>query len=87
MLARTAQGLCGVHDARNYNKLMPKNLYFENILNEFITQYWQFYRKLIDFKERPASQQQHLRVTLEAEFSALFSTTTPYDALNQGISA
>ena len=38
------------------------------------------------FKERPASQQEHLRVTLEAEFSALFSTTTPYDALNQWIS-
>ena len=39
-----------------------------------------------DFKEQPASQQEILTVSLEAEFSALFSTTTPYDALNQWIS-
>lgn len=84
-LARTAQALCWVHDARNYNKLMPKTIYFENILNDFTAKYWQFYRKLLDFKEFSATQQQPLISPLEAEFSQLFSTVTPYDALNEWI--
>jgi len=51
-------------------------------LEEFLGQYWGYYRKLIRFKETPTSEE---ATRLSAEFDSLFSTKTGYPALDDRI--
>jgi len=74
--------LCWVHDARYYNKLFPKIALHEQKLNDFKSQYWNFYRQLLDFKELPASEQAAQKILLTARFDQLFDTQTKYGALD-----
>ena len=52
-------------------------------LDEFLSQYWDYYRTLIQFKETPTSRE---ATRLSAEFDELFSTNTGYPALDDRIS-
>jgi hypothetical protein len=65
------QALCWVHDGRNYKKLHPVVPVHREKLEEFLGVYWNYYRKLLEFKETP--------------FSSLFSTKTGYPALDDRI--
>ncbi len=47
------QGLCWVHDGRNYNKLTPFIDYHHQLVEEFKNRYWEFYDKLLHYKEFP----------------------------------
>nr|QNT35634.1 hypothetical protein BFFPPMPJ_00039 [uncultured Methanosarcinales archaeon] len=76
------QALCWVHDGRNYKKLHPVVPVHREKLEKFLGRYWDYYRKLLEFKETPTSEE----VTrLSAEFSSLFSTKTGYPALDDRI--
>ena len=51
-------------------------------LEKFLGRYWDYYRKLLEFKETPTSEE---ATCLSAEFSRLFSTKTDYHALDYRI--
>lgn len=74
--------LCWVHDARHYKKLTPIVEEHQNKLKSFLDNYWNYYRKLLDYKNAPSAD---LVKSLEAEFDIIFSTKTGYDQLDERI--
>jgi len=79
------RALCWVHDARYYNKLHPQIAVHEKILEDFQSRYWDFYDKLLDFKEQPPKKQKIQKNLLRAQFDQIFAPNTKYDALNLAI--
>jgi len=76
------QALCWVHDGRNYKKLHPVVPVHREKLDEFLGRYWDYYGKLLRFKENPTLEGSK---QLSAEFDELFSTNTGYSALDDRI--
>jgi len=76
------QALCWIHDGRNYKKLRPIVPLHSEELEKFLGQYWDYYRKLVQFKENPTSEEVE---TLSTEFDKLFSVKTGYRALDDRI--
>lgn len=74
--------LCWIHEGRHFKKLNPLNVEFRNILDSFITQFWNFYHALLDYKREPSDD---FALKLEKKFDSLFSKTTDYEALNERI--
>ena len=74
--------LCWIHDGRHYKKLMPVILKHRAMLDDFLSQYWDYYHKLLDYKKQPSAS---LCQSLGKEFDALFSTATGYEQLDQRI--
>lgn len=75
-------GLCWIHDGRHYKKLKPVVPLHQKKLKEFLSDYWDYYHKLLDYKKRPTVP---LAQSLEKEFDALFSIITGYDQLDERI--
>jgi Transposase IS66 family len=73
---------CWVHAGRHFKKLQPKIKYHQELLDEFQTQFWTFYQKLKDYKQKPHAQK---AVELEKEFDTLFDTKTGYQELDDRI--
>ena len=76
------QALCWVHDGRNYKKLHPIVPVHREKLEKFLGRYWDYYRKLLEFKESPTPEESE---ALSAEFNELFSTKTGYLSLDDRI--
>jgi len=76
------QALCWVHDGRHYKKLHPVVPVHREKLEEFRGTYWDYYGKLLEFKETPTPEEVE---ALSAEFNELFSTKTDYPALDDRI--
>lgn len=76
------QGLCWVHDGRNYKKLNPVVPLHKKELEDFRSLYWNYYRELLQFKENPTPQKSK---ELSAKFDQIFSMNTNYQALNERI--
>jgi hypothetical protein len=74
--------LCWIHDGRHYKKLHPHLLRHQKLLNEFLSQYWEFYHKLLAYKDNPSPEQAEI---LTQQFNTLFSTKTGYDQLDERI--
>jgi len=74
--------LCWIHDGRHYKKLMPVVMSHRNILDGFITKYWNYYDLLLTYKSYPAQLEAD---RLSKEFDELFSTQTGYDHLDERI--
>jgi len=74
--------LCWIHDGRHYKKLSPVVPWNVKNLEDFIDRYWEYYRKLLAYKEAPSED---LAESLSAEFDILFSTKTGYDLLDERI--
>jgi hypothetical protein len=75
-------GLCWIHDGRHYGKLNPVVPLYQESLANFKTLYWDYYRKLSDYRDNPCPEEAE---KLSAEFDELFSTVTDYPALNDRI--
>ncbi len=75
-------GLCWVHDGRHYKKLTPVTPYYAQKLDAFLTQYWDFYDRLLDYKEAPSPEKD---TALSAEFDHLFASQTGYEQLDDRI--
>ena len=75
--------LCWIHEGRHYKKLAPVVPNNVKKLEEFIERYWNYYRKLLDYKSSPLPETATL---LSAEFDDLFSTQTGYQPLDDRIS-
>jgi hypothetical protein len=71
---------CWVHLGRHYKKLKPQNGYFQQVLEAFLTKFWEYYRQLLDYKGDPSPSE---AVRLQAEFRQLFTTKTDYLDLNK----
>jgi len=74
--------LCWIHEGRHFKKLNPMIVEFQDAIDNFLTEYWNLYHALLDYKESPDSEK---AILLEKKFDALFSKTTCYDALNDRI--
>ena len=71
--------LCWIHEGRHYKKLNPIVPKHKILLDDFISKFWEFYEKLLDYKSVP---NQKLAIELSDEFDKLFSTKTGYDDLD-----
>ena len=74
--------LCWIHDGRHYKKLNPVVPQHKTLRDDFLTQYWQYYQALKDYKEAPDPNK---AIELEQQFDALFSTQTGYQPLDERI--
>ena len=61
--------LCWVHEARHYKKLSPLVAYHRQLLEQFRENFWDYYRKLLAYKEAPSDARAS---SLRAEFERLF---------------
>ena len=75
--------LCWIHDGRNYKKLRPIVPYHKEKLEAFLDNYWDFYRELCEFREKPDSD---VAKQLSTKFDLLFSSKTGYEQLDERIS-
>jgi hypothetical protein len=76
------QALCCIHDGRHYKKLKPVVPQFQEKLEEFRGQYWDFYAELFQYKENPKHKEAE---RLQLEFDRIFKTTTSYAQLDDRI--
>jgi hypothetical protein len=77
-----ALSLCWIHDGRHYKKLTPVIKNHQQALQDFLTEYWNYYRQLLRYKETPSET---LAKQLADNFDTLFSTRTGYEALDDRI--
>ncbi len=77
------QALCWIHDGRHYKKLQPFVELHRRQLDAFLTTYWEYYDRLLAFKQNPSTEG---GTKLEKEFDELFSRKTGYDQLDERIS-
>jgi hypothetical protein len=74
--------LCWVHEGRHYKKLQPLIPYHQQQLKSFQNQFWQFYKKLLDYQDDPMSEKAS---KINAEFDVLCSFPTTYSDLKNRI--
>ena len=74
--------LCWIHIGRHYKRLNPIVLLHQEKVDVFLQCFWAYYRKLVEYKKNPDSNQAEL---LADEFDVLFSTKTGYDDLDNRI--
>lgn len=74
--------LCWVHEGRHYKKLQPVIPYHRKQVDVFLKAFWEFYGKLLDFKEHPSGA---LAKKLEVCFDALCAQHVTYGELKERI--
>ena len=74
--------LCWVHEGRHYKKLTPWVAAHRKALDDFLTDFWDFYDDLLTYRDHPAPLE---RARLAAAFDKLCATSTDYWALNDRI--
>jgi hypothetical protein len=76
------QALCWIHDGRHYKKLLPYTAANRQVLADFLTDYWAYYRELRAYQAAPSAAE---ATRLGAAFEVLFSRETGYAALDDRI--
>ena len=76
---------CWLHEERHYKKMIPKLDLNHAAVEAFRAQIWDFYEKLLIFKELPPDQQAVQKPILNQEFDEIFTQQTDYDVLNNRI--
>ena len=64
--------LCWVHEGRHYKKLNPLVGYHQKLLEKFLDDFWDYYRKLLAYRESPNEE---MARKLRLEFEKIFSST------------
>ena len=72
--------LCWVHEGRHYKKLSPFVASHQKILDDFLEQFWIYYRKLLAYRDSPSPDQAS---ELRSEFWRLFSKDSGYEHLDE----
>jgi len=72
--------LCWIHEARHYKKLTPVVAVHQQELEEFLKQFWQYYRQLLDYRNAPDERQ---APELASEFERLLSKKSGYNQLDE----
>jgi hypothetical protein len=73
-------GLCWVHEGRHYKKLSPIVMMHREILNNFLKNFWDYYKELLDYKLSPNKV---VADKLQKKFEQLFSEPTGYQQLDE----
>ena len=73
---------CWIHEGRHYKKLIPVVAVHRKALNDFLKRFWEFYDRLLDYREQPT---QETAIKLETEFGQLFASQTGYNELDKRI--
>ena len=71
--------LCWVHEGRHYKKLNPLIGYHQKILTKFLDDFWDYYRKLLKYRESPNEE---MARKLKSEFELIFSGVSGYQELD-----
>ena len=74
--------LCWVHEGRHYKKLCPFLALHQQLLEQFLSEFWDYYRELLAYKATPNTAQAK---GLSEAFDHLFSQKTGYDVLDDRI--
>jgi hypothetical protein len=74
--------LCWIHEGRHYKSLEPCVDYHRQLLDGFLTRYWDYYKELLAHRQKPCAEE---AMRLSGTFDELFSTVTGYDALDRRI--
>ncbi|MGK5091983.1 transposase [Deltaproteobacteria bacterium TL4] len=74
--------LCWIHEGRHYKKLLPVIAFHQEILKDFLEDFWNYYHQSRQFKELPT---QEAAQQLRARFDELFMIETGYEQLDQRI--
>ena len=74
--------LCWIHEGRHYKKLIPVVAHHQELLKDFLKRFWEFYHRLLDYREQPS---QEAAIKLETKFDELFATQTGYRELDKRI--
>jgi len=62
------QFLCWIHEERHFKKMVPKLTLHQNRLEKVRGQIWEYYKKLLNFKELDSTLQKQQREKLVKEF-------------------
>lgn len=72
--------LCWVHEGRHYKKLTPYVACHQKALDDFLDDFWNYYRNLLAYKDSPSQQTSE---KLRSEFWKLFDTKSGYQQLDE----
>ncbi len=72
--------LCWVHEGRHYKKLSPVVAYHQELLDEFLDQFWDYYRELLAYTDSPSAE---IARELKSKFWKLFDTKSGYEQLDE----
>jgi len=72
--------LCWVHEGRHYKKLSPVVACHQEALEQFLDDFWDYYRDLLAYRDSPSEQ---TAKKLQFEFCQLFGTNSGYQQLDE----
>jgi len=72
--------LCWIHEGRHYKKLSPCVPSHQKIQEDFLGEFWDYYRELLLYKGNPCEETQQ---SLRRKFLLLFGTPTGYQQLDE----
>jgi len=72
--------LCWVHEARHYKKLSPFVGFYQQTLDKFLGEFWDYYRELVAYRNSPSPKNKQ---ELKTKFCQLFGTETGYKQLDE----
>ena len=76
--------LCWIHEERHYKKMTPVFAIHRELLAKIRGQIWDFYKKLLIFKEQPPDYlPPQFKERLRSEFDTIFQQSTNYEELNK----
>ena len=81
-LSLVLQGLCWIHDARYYKKLIPQLTCHSTMLRAVMNDYWDFYDLLLAYKTSTKEEQEVKKQEIIKEFDRIFTQKTEYFQLN-----
>ena len=76
-------GLCWIHEGRHYKKLSPVYSWHRELLDAFISEFWDFYDELKKYKAIPSNT---AKECILEKFDTLFTKKTYYASLDERIS-
>ncbi len=72
--------LCWIHEGRHYKKLNPLVACHQKLLDQFLTEFWDYYRELLAYRDSPSPQ---VAEELRAKFGRLFDSDSGYQQLDE----
>lgn len=72
-------GLCWIHESRHYEKMVPVIPHHKELLTKVISQIWDYYKELKNYKEDPNELD---KAPLGLKFDKIFTQTTGYADLD-----
>lgn len=72
--------LCWIHEIRHYEKLMPITKVNRQAIYDKLTELWEYYQKIQDYRKAPSKGEKE---RLWNRFDEIINKKTPYDELNK----